>query len=87
MTMAWRLHGGMATLPMPYHIMHGLGWVMVLIYLHLWFAPYARFKRAVAAADIPEAGKQLNTIRLMVTANLYLGLINVLLGATGRFWG
>ena len=81
------LHGGMATLPMPYHIMHGLGWVMVLIYLHLWFAPYARFKRAVVAGDIPEAGKQLNTIRLMVTANLYLGLINVLIGATGRFWG
>ena len=81
------LHGHLANLPLPYHIMHGLGWIMILIFLHLWFAPYARFKRALAGGNIPEAGKQLNTIRLMVTGNLYLGLINVLIGTSGRFWG
>jgi uncharacterized membrane protein len=67
--------------------MHGLGWVMVLVFLHLWFAPYARFRKALAANDVPEAGKQLNSIRLLVTANLYLGLVNAVVGASGRFWG
>ena len=83
----FELHGNMANLPLPYHIMHGLGWIMVLIFLHLWFGPYARFKKALAGDDIPEAGKQLNTIRQLVTANLYLGLLNVLIGPSGRFWG
>jgi uncharacterized membrane protein len=81
------VYGGMAELPLSIHIMHGLGWVMVLIFLHLWFAPYARFKKALAVNDVPEAGKQLNTIRLMVTANLYIGLANAVIGASGRFWG
>ena len=81
------LHGDFSNLPLPFHVMHGLGWIMIVIFLHLWFAPYARFKRAFAAGDIPEAAKHLNTIRLLVTANLYLGLVNVLIGTSGRFWG
>ena len=85
--MVFDLHGDFSVLPVPYHIMHGLGWIMILIFLHLWFAPYARFKRALAGGDIPEAGKQLDTIRLLVTTNLYIGLVNVLIGATGRDWG
>ncbi len=80
------LHGSMATLPLPYHLMHGLGWIMILIFLHLWFVPYARFKKALAEGDVPGAGKHLNTIRILVTTNLYIGLINVLIGASGRFW-
>ena len=80
-------YGGMASLPAAYHIMHGLGWIMILIFLHLWFAPYAKFKRALDGGDIPEAGKQLNSIRLLVTTNLYLGLLNALIGASGRYWG
>ena len=63
--LVFELHGNMANLPVPYHIMHGLGWIMIFIFLHLWFAPYARFKRAVAGGDIPEAAKHLNTIRLL----------------------
>ena len=81
------LHGGMSTLPVPFHIMHGLGWIMIVIFLHLWFGPYARFKQAQAGGDIPEAAKQLNSIRQLVTGNLFLGLINVLIGTSGRFWG
>ena len=80
------VYGGMSSLPVPYHIMHGVGWIMILIFLHLWFVPYAKFKRALAGGDIPEAGKQLNTIRLLVTTNLYIGLLNALIGASGRYW-
>ena len=53
------LHGEFSNLPLPYHLMHALGWVMVVIFLHLWFAPYARFKKALAGGDMAEAGKQL----------------------------
>jgi len=80
------LHGDFSNLPVPYHLMHALGWIMILIFLHLWFAPYGRFKRALAAGDMLEAGKQLNTIRVLVTTNLYLGLTNVLIGTSGPFW-
>ena len=80
------LHGDFLALPVPYHIMHALGWIMILIFLHLWFAPYARFKVAIANGNIPEAGKQLNTIRLLVTTNLYLGVINIMIETSGGFW-
>ena len=83
--MVFELHGGFADLPVPYHIMHVLGWAMVLIFLHLWFAPYARFRRALGAGDLAQAGRQLNTIRLLVTTNLYLGLINAIIGPMGRY--
>ena len=37
--------GGFADLPLHIHLMHGIGWLMALLYLHLWFAPYKRFTR------------------------------------------
>ena len=78
--------GGFANLPLHVHIMHGMGWLMVLIYLHLWFAPYAKFKSALAASDVPGAAAKLNQIRLIVTTNLVLGVIAAIVGASGRYW-
>ena len=79
--------GGFASLPVLYHIMHGLGWTMIVLFLHLWFAPYARFRRAVEAEDFPAAGNHLNSIRLIVTTNLWIGLVNVIIGVLARYWG
>lgn len=78
--------GGFANMPIYLHWMHGIGWVMVLLFLHLWFAPYKRFKAALAAGDLPDAARRLNQIRWIVTVNLVLGLINATLGAAGRYW-
>lgn len=83
--MIFDVHGGFAALPAVYHIMHAVGWIMVLLFLHLWFAPYARFRKAVAAGDWPAAGAQIETIRRIVAINLLLGLINVFIGASGRY--
>lgn len=66
--------------------MHGIGWVMIAIYLHLWFAPYKRFKLALANEDFPMAGANLNQIRILVTTNLIIGLANAVIGASGRYW-
>ena len=78
--------GGFKGLPTYLHYMHGLGWLMVLIYLHLWFAPYKRFKRALVNEAFPEAAKYLNQIRWIVTINLCFGLINALIGVSGKYW-
>ena len=68
-------------------IMEGLGIVMMLAFGHLYFAPWKRFRRAVDAADFAAAAAQLTQIRRIVEFNLALGLIVVVVGATGRYWG
>ena len=78
--------GGFKGLPIYLHYMHGIGWLMVFVYLHLWFAPYKRFKKSLATGALPEAAKYLNQIRWMVTLNLVLGLLNSLIGASGKYW-
>jgi uncharacterized membrane protein len=68
-------------------IMESLGIIMVLAFAHLYFAPWKRFRRAVDGGDFPAAAAQLNQIRRIVELNLVLGLIVVVVGATGRYWG
>ncbi len=68
-------------------IMEALGVIMMLAFAHLFFAPWKRFRRAVDAGDFAAAAKQLNQIRRIVEFNLALGLIVVVVGATGRYWG
>lgn len=84
--MIFAVWGGFANLPIHAHIMHGLGLIMIAVYLHLWFAPYKRFRAALAAEDIPTAGANLNQIRILVTVNLVIGLVNAVVGSTGRYW-
>jgi len=76
--------GGFKASNIHVHIMHALGLLMVLLFLHLFFAPYRRLRQAVAVADWPEAGRQLAKIRLTVGINLSLGLIVVVIAAGGR---
>ena len=59
---------------------------MILLFLHLYFAPWRRFSRAVEAAALQDAAKELNQIRRIVAINLVLGLLTVAVGASGRFW-
>jgi uncharacterized membrane protein len=72
--------------PLYVHIMQGTGIVMMLLYLHLYFAPWRRMQKAVRDAQWPAAGQQLAMIRKLVAINLVLGLITVLVGSTGRYW-
>ena len=84
--MVFAAYGGLAALPLYLSLMHGIGWIMVLVFLHLWFAPYRRFRRALAAGNTADAAKYLNQIRILVTVNFYIGLINAAIGASGRYW-
>jgi uncharacterized membrane protein len=80
------LYGGFGGLGLYIQLMMGLGILMVLLFLHLYFAPWRRFRAAVSRQDWPEGGRQLNQIRTIVTINLVLGLIVVAIGGSGRYW-
>lgn len=68
------------------HLMQATGIVMVLLFLHLFFAPWRRFRAAVEAADWPQAARHLDRIRRIVGVNLLLGIATVAVGASGRYW-
>jgi uncharacterized membrane protein len=78
--------GGFAHVPLYVNVMQGIGIVMMMIFLHLFFAPWRRFRTAVDAQRFPDAAKQLSQIRMIVAVNLALGLVTIVVGATGRFW-
>jgi uncharacterized membrane protein len=84
--MMFRYFGGFAGAPLYIHVMQGIGILMMLLFLHLFFAPWRRFGDAVQRKDAPEAGKHLSQIRRVVAANLVLGLLTIVVGASGRFW-
>jgi uncharacterized membrane protein len=78
--------GGFARVGLHVQIMQGIGIIMMLAFGHLYFAPWRRFRRFVDAGDVAAAAAQLTQIRAIVTLNLVLGLIVVVVGATGRYW-
>ncbi len=83
--MALTLFGGFANFPLYVNIMQGIGVLMVLLYFHVYFAPYQGLRRSVAAQDWPAAAAQLARIRRTVGINLLLGLTVVSVAAAGRF--
>ena len=85
-TMVFAVLGGFAKIGFHIHLMQGIGILMVLLFLHLYFAPWRRFRAAVARQDWAEGGRQLGQIRTIVTINLILGLITVAIGSSGRYW-
>jgi uncharacterized membrane protein len=78
--------GGFAGAPPYIHVMQLTGILMMLLFLHLFFVPWRRFSRAVAAGAFEQAAASLNHIRLIVASNLALGLFTTAVGASGRFW-
>jgi len=81
------LYGGFRAVPLYVNLMQAVGIVMIALFFHLYFAPWRRFRRAVARQDWAESGRQLGQIRTIVTVNLVLGLIVVAIGGSGRYWG
>jgi uncharacterized membrane protein len=79
--------GGFKGAPLYIHLMQGIGWLMVALFVWMFHGPWLKFKRAVDAQDWPAAGEQIELIRQIIMVNLPLGLIVVVIGGTGRFWG
>ncbi|MFN5177737.1 CopD family protein [Limnohabitans sp.] len=64
--------------PRGWHAMAALGSLMILVFAHLYFAPFRRLSRAVAAQDWPMGARALGQIHPLVMVNLGLGWTAVL---------
>ncbi len=79
------IRGGYASASLHYvQAMMGLGTLMILLFLHVFFAPYRRMNQAIATQDWKEAGRRLGQIRQTIAVNLTLGVVTVLIASGGR---
>lgn len=76
---------GFGASPFYVHAMLGLGIVMMLIFFHVYFAPYPKLRRAVMAEDWPAGGKALAQIRMLVGINTLIGVATIAIAAGGRY--
>jgi uncharacterized membrane protein len=68
------------------HIMLGRGIIMMLIFLHVFFAPYKKLKQAVAEQRWADGAKALGQIRMLVGINLSIGLITAIVAVAGKYY-
>ena len=75
--------GGMAA---PHYAMTMLvlGGVMMLIFAYVFFAPYAKLKRAVGDKNWKAGGAALAQIRMLIGINLSIGLLTIAVVFLGR---
>jgi uncharacterized membrane protein len=85
--MIFGVYAGFSGIGLHVHIMQGIGIIMMLLFFHLYFAPWRRFRAALARRDPAAAAAQLGQIRTIVMVNLLLGLLTVAVGSSGRYWG
>ena len=84
--MIFGFYGGFNGIGMHVHIMHALGILMVLIYMHVFFASYRKLRHAVIVEDYQEGGRRLAQIRKLVGMNIILGLLTAAIASGGRFF-
>jgi len=80
-------YGGHGEIGLHIHLMEGTGWLMIAIFLFLYFRVWPKFRQAVSAGNMPEGVEKLAIIRKFVATNLTIGLVTLVLGTTGRYWG
>ena len=83
--MVLSFYQGFDAVGMHVHIMIWTGYVMMLIFFHVFFAPFKRLKRAVAAEEWAAGGKSLVQIRKLVGINLSIGLAVIAIASGGRY--
>ncbi len=84
--MVFSIWGSMAATPLYVHIMNGLGMLMILIYMHVYFAPFKRLRLAVEEQRWPDGGAALAQIRMLVGVNMSLGVLVIAIASGGRFF-
>jgi len=79
-------YGGFELAPANVKVMTYLAIAMILIFLHVNFAPFNRLKKSLDNKDIPAAAKSLNQIRLLVGTNVLLGVVTIAIATAGKFY-
>ena len=83
--MIFGVYGGFGNVGFYVHAMLLLGLIMMAIFMHVFFAPYKRLRKAVEAEDWPAGGKQLGQIRVMVGINTLIGLVTIAIAGAGPY--
>lgn len=81
----WLAHGWLDGLnaPLYIHVMFGIGVLLMLLFGHIYFSPYRRMRRALAAGDETEALRRLQQIRMLLGLIGVAGLLVVIIGVAG----
>lgn len=83
--MLFGVFGGFGGAALYIHAMLALGLVMMAIFMHVFFAPYQRLRKAVAAQDWPAGAKSLAQVRVLVGINTTIGVLTIAIGSGGRY--
>jgi len=75
---AAKLAVGQGSVPLGWNIMLVLGLIMMLIFGHIYFAGFKKYKRAVAAGEWPVAAKAAGLMHTMTLINFTLGWVAIL---------
>lgn len=79
-------YGGFSVVGLYINTMLVLGIVMILIFSHVFFAPFRRLKKGVAAQEWKLAGAALAQIRVLVGINLSIGILVIFVAIMGKLW-
>ena len=76
----------LSTASIPHYVwaMLALGVVMMLLFAHVFFAPYKKLKRAVSEQNWKAGGAALAQIRMLIGINLGIGLLTIAVVFVGR---
>ena len=83
--MVFGVLGGFGNVGMHIHIMHGLGIVMILIFMYVFIVPYRKLRHAVIIENFQEGAANLAKIRQLVGTNILIGLTVSVIGSAGRY--
>lgn len=75
---AAKLATGQGGVPLGWNVMLVLGLAMMLIFGHIYFAGFKKYKRAVAAGQWPIAAKAAGLMHTMTLVNFTLGWLAIL---------
>ena len=75
---AARLATGNGSVPLGWHVMLVLGVTMMLVFGHIYFAGFKKYRRAIAAGQWPLAAKAGGLIHKMTLLNFALGWLAIL---------
>ena len=69
---------GTGSVPLGWNLMAATGIAMFLIFGHIYFGGFKKFKNAVAAGDFPVAAKAATQIHTLVVTNFILGWVAII---------
>lgn len=74
---AFKAASGHGSVPMGWNVMLVLGLLMMVIFGYIYFAGYAKFKRAMAVQDWPLASKAAAQVHSLMVTNFVLGWLAI----------